>query len=93
MQAIEVAKLLAVGGAVDHYEKAISHYYCELAEELLARSELSSARESVREAIGHDVNNPRTSLVRGRIDVEEGRVVDVGTVLGHILESGECFSE
>ena len=72
LQAIEVAKLLAVGGAVDHYEKAISHYYCELAEELLARSELSSARESVREAIGHDVNNPRTSLVRGRIDVEEG---------------------
>jgi lipopolysaccharide biosynthesis regulator YciM len=72
-QAIEVAKLLAVGGAVDHYEKAISHYYCELAEELLTSNKLSSARESVREAIGHDVNNPRTSLVRGRIDVEEGR--------------------
>jgi pyruvate dehydrogenase E2 component (dihydrolipoamide acetyltransferase) len=25
----------------------------------------------------------------GRIDVEEGRVVDVGTVLGHILEAGD----
>jgi lipopolysaccharide biosynthesis regulator YciM len=71
-QAIEVAKLLSVGDAVDQYEKAISHYYCELAEELLTRNELSSARESVREAIGHDVSNPRTSLIRGRIDVEEG---------------------
>ena len=29
----------------------------------------------------------------GRIDVEEGRVVDVGTVLGHILESGESNAD
>ncbi len=71
-QAIEVAKLLAVGEEGDRYEKAISHYYCELAEEQLTKNDLEEARESVREAIGHDVNNPRTSLVRGRIDVEEG---------------------
>ena len=29
----------------------------------------------------------------GRIDVEEGRVVDVGTVLGHVLEAGESESD
>lgn len=29
----------------------------------------------------------------GRIDVEEGRVVDVGTVLGHILEAGDSESD
>lgn len=72
-QAIEVAKLLAVGGESDHYEKAISHYYCELAEEQMKRADLDAARESIREAIGHDVNNPRTSLVRGRLDVKEGQ--------------------
>ncbi len=29
----------------------------------------------------------------GRIDVEEGRVVDVGTVLGYLLESGDSESD
>jgi pyruvate dehydrogenase E2 component (dihydrolipoamide acetyltransferase) len=29
----------------------------------------------------------------GRIDVEEGRIVDVGTVLGHVLESGESDAD
>ena len=69
-QAIEVAKLLVT--ADESYEKAISHYYCEIAEEQLNACDLGAARESLREAIGHDVNNPRTSLVRGRIDVSEG---------------------
>ena len=29
----------------------------------------------------------------GRIDVEEGRIVDVGTVLGHVLEAGESDAD
>ncbi len=29
----------------------------------------------------------------GRIDVEEGRIVDVGTVLGYVLEAGESDSD
>ena len=90
-QAIEVAKLLAVGGATDQYEKAISHYYCEIAEELLNRNELSSARESVREAIGHDVNNPRASLVRSRIDVEEGQYDQAIAVLTRILDQNPVY--
>ena len=90
-QAIEVAKLLAVGGATDQYEKAISHYYCEIAEELLDRNELSSARESVREAIGHDVNNPRASLVRSRIDVKEGHYDQAIAVLTRILDQNPVY--
>ena len=90
-QAIEVAKLLAVGGATDQYEKAISHYYCEIAEELLNRNELSSARESVREAIGHDVNNPRASLVRSRIDVKEGHYDQAIAVLTRILDQNPVY--
>jgi lipopolysaccharide biosynthesis regulator YciM len=91
-QAIEVAKLLAVGGATDQYEKAISHYYCEIAEELFNRNELSSARESVREAIGHDVNNPRASLVRSRIDVEEGHYAQAIAVLTRISDQNPVYS-
>ena len=90
-QGIEVAKLLAVGGATDQYERAISHYYCEIAEELLDRNELSGARESVREAIGHDVNNPRASLVRSRIDVEEGHYDQAIAVLTRILDQNPVY--
>ena len=90
-QAIEVAKLLAVGGATDQYEKAISHYYCEIAEELLNRNELSTARESIREAIGHDVNNPRASLVRSRIDVEEGHYDQAIAALTRILDQNPVY--
>ena len=90
-QAIEVAKLLAVGDATYQYEKAISHYYCEIAEELLNRNELSTARESIREAIGHDVNNPRASLVRSRIDVEEGHYDQAIAVLTRILDQNPVY--
>jgi lipopolysaccharide biosynthesis regulator YciM len=82
---------LAVGGATDQYEKAISHYYCEIAEELLNRNELSTARESIREAIGHDVNNPRASLVRSRIDVEEGHYDQAIAVLTRILDQNPVY--
>lgn len=71
-QAIEVAKQLVSFGDSERYEKAISHYYCEIAEQQLETGDIEGARESVREAIGHDVNNPRTSLVRGQLDMHEG---------------------
>lgn len=90
-QAIEVAKLLAVGEEGDHFEKAISHYYCELAEEQLSKRQLEEARESVREAIGHEVNNPRTSLVRGRIDVEEGHYDHAITALTRIRDQDPVY--
>lgn len=90
-QAIEVAKLLAVGGESDRYEKAISHYYCELAEQHLIRGELEAARESIREAIGHDVNNPRTSLVRGRLDVEEGHYDNAITAFTRVRDQDPVY--
>ena len=88
-QAIEVAKLLLT--ADETYEKAISHYYCELAEEQLNASDQEAARESLREAIGHDVNNPRTSLVRGRIDVSEGLYDNAIAALTRIRDQDPVF--
>lgn len=90
-QAIEVAKLLAVGGESDRYEKAISHYYCELAEEQMKREDLEGARESIREAIGHDVNNPRTSLVRGRLDVKEGHYDNAITAFVRVRDQDPVY--
>jgi lipopolysaccharide biosynthesis regulator YciM len=91
LQAIEVAKQLVAGSEGDRYEKAISHYYCELAEDQLAKGELEAARESIREAIGHDVNNPRTSLVRGRIDVREGYYDHAITALTRIRDQDPVY--
>ncbi len=88
-QAVEVAKLLAP--ADESYEKAISHYYCELAEEKLSAGDLEAARESVREAIGHDVNNPRTSLVRGRLDVSEGHYDNAIAALTRIRDQDPVY--
>ncbi len=91
-QAIEVAKLLVGSDSGERYEKAVSHYYCELAEEYLAKNELEAAREVLREAIGHDVNNPRTSLVRGRIDVQEGLYDDAITALTRIRDQDAVYA-
>ncbi|MBT4162324.1 MAG: lipopolysaccharide assembly protein LapB [Gammaproteobacteria bacterium] len=91
LQAIEVAKLLVTGEEAEHYEKAISHYHCELAEAQLEHNDLEGARESVREAIGHDVNNPRTSLVRGRLDVSEGHFDDAIAALTRIRDQDPVF--
>lgn len=91
LQAVEVAKRLVAGEDAERYEKAISHYYCELAEEQLARGKLEPAREFVREAIGHDVNNPRTSLVRGRLDVSEGQYEHAIAALTRIRDQDPVF--
>lgn len=90
-QAIEVAMLLSAGEESEEYEKAISHYYCEIADDQLAHRHLDQARESVREAIGHDVNNPRTSLVRGRIDFEEGQYDSAIKALTRIREQDPVY--
>lgn len=88
-QAIAVAMELVGGG--DLYEKAISHYYCELAEQYLESNELELAHEAIREAIGHDVNNPRTSLLRGRIDVHEGKFDNAITALTRIRDQDPVY--
>lgn len=70
-QAIEVAQRLSAGDETEKFERAISHYYCEIAEEQINRGELEQARQSLSEAIGHDANNARTSLIHGRVDLIE----------------------
>ena len=90
-QAIEVAKLLVAGKGGERYEKAISHYYCELAEERLEKGDMKAAQEAVREAIGHDVTNPRTSLLRGRIDVRQGDFANAINALTRIRDQDPVY--
>ncbi|MCY4532478.1 MAG: lipopolysaccharide assembly protein LapB [Gammaproteobacteria bacterium] len=90
-QAIEVAQLLAVGADSEKYEKVISHYYCEIAEELLDSGKIESAREAIREAIGHSPVNARASLIHGKIDIAEGRYPDAVTALTRIKDQEPVY--
>ncbi len=90
-QAIEVAKLLAVGEDSEQFDKAISHYYCEIAEESMAKFRNEEARVAVSEAIGHDANSPRASLIHGQVDINEGRFDDAVRVLQRIKNQDPVF--
>lgn len=90
-QAVEVAKRLAVGDDTQKYEKSISHYYCEIAEEHLAANRNEEARVAVSQAIGHDTNNPRASLIHGRVDINEERYDDAIKVLQRISDQEPVY--
>jgi lipopolysaccharide biosynthesis regulator YciM len=90
-QAIEVAKMLAIGDKSEEYEKAISHYYCEIADDLLTRNYNEEARIAVTQAIGHDANNPRASLIHGRVDINELRFDDAIRVLQRISHQDPVY--
>ncbi len=71
-RAVEIGELLAVGEDTEKYEQAISHYYCEIAQELLKLERIDEARQAISDAIGHDANNARVSLVQGQLEFAEG---------------------
>ena len=91
LQAIEVARLLAVGDDSEKFDIAISHYYCEIAEEYIAKFRTDEARIAVSEAIGHDANNARASLIHGQVDINEGRYDDAVKVLQRIKNQDPVF--
>ncbi len=90
-QAIEVGKLLAVGDNSEKYEKAISHYYCEIAEDCLNKSRNDEARIAVSNAIGHDANNPRASLIHGQVDINEQKFNEAIKVLQRIVRQDPVY--
>ncbi len=90
-QAAEVAQLLAVGDDTEKYEKAISHYYCEIATDHLGDGDYDKARESISKAIGHDANNARATLIHGKIDIAEGRYEDAINTLKRIRDQEPVY--
>ena len=90
-KAIEIAEMLAAGDAVEKYEHAISHYYCELADELVAALQYEEARNAISRAIGHNRNNARTSLVLGRLEMSEGNYVEAIRALQRIRDQQPVY--
>lgn len=90
-RAIETAQWLAVGEETRRYEQAVSHYYCEIAEEKLAADNIEEARKAIREAIGHDANNARASLVQARLEIHLGLYDDAIRALQRIKDQDPVF--
>jgi len=90
-KAIEVAKFLAIGEDTEKFEQAISHYYCEIAEEKLAADQAEAARQAISEAIGHDAGNARCSLLLGRIELEQQRYAEAIRALQRIRDQQAVY--
>ena len=94
LRCIETAKDMTGGLHEARLESAISHYYCELAEEQIEGKAFDAARASVVEAIGHASNNPRTSLILGRLNLELGKTKEAILTLERILDQDPmCVGE
>lgn len=89
-KAISIAEMLA-GDAEGDHESTISHYYCELAEEAIEGNRFEDARGELSRAIGHDSENPRCSLVLGKIHFLEGKYVEAVEALRRIKDQNAAF--
>jgi lipopolysaccharide biosynthesis regulator YciM len=90
-RAAEIGALLAVGDDTEKYERFISHYYCEIAQDLLKRKRYEEAGQAISDAIGHDAGNPRVSLVQGQLKAAEGRFDDAITSLTRIKDQDPTY--
>lgn len=64
-------KLERVSGK--HMDDVIAQYYCELAEQAIAKKNWAAAREHLQDALSADKNCVRASIVLGEVEVREGR--------------------
>ena len=90
-RAVEIGELLAIGEDTEKYERSISHYYCEIAEELLKLGHTDEAREAISDGIGHDANNARMSLVLGKLELAEKQYVEAIRALQRIKDQDPVY--
>lgn len=74
-----------------HYDDVIAQYYCEMAEDRLARGHVAQARELVRRALASDVNCVRASIILGSVEATEGRHKDAIRAWRRIEEQDPLF--
>ena len=90
-RAIEIGEMLAVGDDTEKYERSISHYYCEFAEECLKDNKIDIARQAISDAIGHDASNARVSLVLGTLELNEGYYTEAIRALKRIKNQDPVY--
>ena len=90
-RAIEIAKQVTGGAEEAQIERAISHYLCELAELSMIQKDPESAKDFLVDAIGHFAQNPRVSLLQGRIALEAGDPLAAIRFLERIIEQEPVY--
>ncbi len=90
-KAIETAKLMLGGANEEQIDQAISHYYCEQAEQLFEAGNISAARDAISGATGHLPRNPRVSLIQAKMELHEGRFDQAIKVLKRLPEQDVDF--
>ena len=90
-RAIEIAKQVTGGADEAQIERAISHYLCELAELSLTRKDPEAAKGFLVDAVGHFAQNPRVSLLQGRIALEAGDPEAAVRFLERIIEQEPVY--
>ncbi|MBR9910090.1 MAG: lipopolysaccharide assembly protein LapB [Gammaproteobacteria bacterium] len=69
----------------DKWRRVQAHYYCELAEEALQRSDYLVARRLLRSAMGADKQSARASLLLGRLELRLGQPVEALKALKQVF--------
>jgi lipopolysaccharide biosynthesis regulator YciM len=103
-RAIEVARellprksLLGSGEAQPGEERGqpiavvISHLYCELASDKIAAGEVQSARQVLHEALSHDRNCVRASLMLGELEYNNGNYQKAVKALRNVRQQDPDF--
>ena len=90
-KAIDTAKLMVGGENQEQIDEAISHYYCEQAEQLIEAGDIAAARVAISGATGHLAKNPRVSLLQARLELDEGRFEQAIKVLKRLPEQDVDF--
>ena len=72
LKAVECARILEREAGESHYVP-ISHYYCELATDALARGALEEAQKAVDEALAANRKSIRALILAGDVAAKQGR--------------------
>jgi len=72
-KAIEVSDNRLLRDQADH-RKAIAHYYCELAEDLLSRGETSQAKKHLKQALYNDPNCIRANWSTAHLEIKNNNL-------------------
>lgn len=76
LQAVVAADAIcqhATGDELVHWRRLQAQFYCEIAEQSLAREYLTDAKEAIAKARSLDVDLPRVVLLEGELALAEGR--------------------
>lgn len=88
--AIEIVEKLLKNN-VAGYSVLISHFYCELAEEQVAKSNVVNAKQYLKQALKYDKQCVRVSLILGKLEFKQGNLKESLKALQKIYNQDPAY--